>query len=179
MAFFSDQKNESMAQQGSSPISDQINMIGEGTVLEGTLRAESDVRVSGRIVGQLDVQGKAIIAQEGTIEGEITATNADVAGRVQGEIRVEERLVLKSTARVDGDIMTERIVVEEGARFTGECKMGEDARVASHRTDERESASWSEAATGAVPAEDGGAAEVLEPSSEEDAASDEQEEVTT
>lgn len=173
MAFFSDQKNQPMAQHESNSISDQINMIGEGTVLEGTLRAESDVRVSGRIVGQLDVQGKAIIAQEGTIEGEITATNADVAGRVQGEIRVEERLVLKGTARVDGDIMTERIVVEEGARFTGECKMGEDARVTTRRKGKQESSSWSEAAT------EGGAAEALEPSGNEGAASDEQEEVTT
>ena len=38
----------------------QINMIGEGTVIEGTLRSESDVRVSGRVVGNLDVQGKVI-----------------------------------------------------------------------------------------------------------------------
>lgn len=156
-------------QQGSNSISDQINMIGEGTVLEGTLRAESDVRVSGRVVGQLDVQGRAIIAQEGTIEGEITATNADIAGSVQGEIRVEERLVLKSTARVDGDIMTDRIVVEEGARFTGECKMGEDARV--ERSREQRASSWSE-----TSATDDEPAEVLE-SAEEDSASDEQEEV--
>lgn len=171
MAFFSDQKNQAMAQQqGSNSISDQINMIGEGTVLEGTLRAESDVRVSGRIVGQLDVQGRAIVAQEGTIEGEITATNADIAGSVQGEIRVEERLVLKSTARVDGDIMTDRIVVEEGARFTGECKMGEDARVERSRK-QRGASSWSE-----TSAADEEPAEVLK-SAEEDGASDEQEEV--
>jgi cytoskeletal protein CcmA (bactofilin family) len=58
------------------------------------------------------------------VDGEIIATNADIAGRVQGEIEVEERLVLKSTAQVDGNIETDRLVVEEGAQFTGECKMG-------------------------------------------------------
>jgi len=106
-------------------LQDQINLVGEGTVFEGTLRAESDVRASGKIVGKLDVDGKAIVAESGVVDGEIVATNADVAGRVEGEVRVSERLVLKSTARVDGNIQTDRLVVEEGAVFTGECRMGE------------------------------------------------------
>lgn len=130
MAFFGDKKknkrsNAAMANKGNRSIEDQINLVGEGTVFEGTLRAESDVRASGRIVGKLHVKGRAIVAESGAVEGEIRSTNADVAGTVQGEIYVDERLVLKSTARVDGNIQTDRLVVEEGAVFTGECKMGE------------------------------------------------------
>ncbi|MFB6248500.1 MAG: polymer-forming cytoskeletal protein [Salinibacter sp.] len=107
-----------------NPAQDQINLVGKGTVFEGTVRAESDVRASGQIVGTLKVEGKAMIAESGSVDGEIIATNADIAGRVQGEIEVEERLVLKSTAQVDGNIETDRLVVEEGAQFTGECTMG-------------------------------------------------------
>jgi len=106
-----------------NPAQDQINLVGKGTVFEGTVRAESDVRASGKIIGTLQVDGKAMIAESGSVDGEIIATNADIAGRVQGEIEVEERLVLKSTAQVDGNIETDRLVVEEGAQFTGECKM--------------------------------------------------------
>lgn len=127
MALFGENNGQAMTQRSGS-ISDQINMVGEGTVLEGTLRAESDVRVSGRIAGELRVEGKAIVAQDGTVEGEISATDADVAGSVQGEIYVSGRLVLKSTARVDGNIQAARIVVEEGALFTGECRMGDQVR---------------------------------------------------
>ncbi|MEF8815765.1 MAG: polymer-forming cytoskeletal protein [Salinibacter sp.] len=105
-------------------VQDQVNLVGEGTTFEGTVRAESDVRASGRIVGTLEVEGKTMIAEEGEVEGEIIATNVEIAGQVQGDIRVEERLVLKSTARVDGTIETDRLVVEEGAQFTGECEMG-------------------------------------------------------
>lgn len=119
-------RSSSMATQG-NPIQDQINLVGEGTVFEGTLRAESDVRASGRIVGRLEVTGKAIVAEGGAVDGEIQATNADIAGHVQGEIHVEKKLVLKSTARVDGNIRTDRLVVEEGALFTGECEMGAGA----------------------------------------------------
>lgn len=112
-----------MANQ-TSTVQDQVNLVGKGTVFEGTIRAESDVRASGRIIGTVEVEGKTMIAEEGEVEGEIIATNAEIAGQVQGEIHVEGRLVLKSTAEVDGKIETDRLVVEEGAQFTGECEMG-------------------------------------------------------
>lgn len=102
----------------------QINMVGEGTVFDGTLTADSDVRVSGRIIGTLRVKGRAIIAQEGEIEGEIEAEDADVAGRVKGNVRCTERLVLRNSAHIDGNIHTARLIVEEGATFDGECTMG-------------------------------------------------------
>ena len=118
-----DDASSSMA-NSTGTVQDQVNLVGEGTTFEGTVRAESDVRASGRIVGTLEVEGKTMIAKEGEVEGEIIATNVEIAGQVQGDIRVEERLVLKSTARVDGTIETDRLVVEEGAQFTGECEMG-------------------------------------------------------
>ena len=126
MALFgSEKKRKPMAKQKGIP--QQINLVGEGTTFEGTLRADSDVRASGRVVGRIEVNGKAIVAEAGMVEGEIVATNADIAGNVQGEIHVDEQLVLKSTARVDGTIETDRLVVEEGAIFTGECRMGASA----------------------------------------------------
>lgn len=125
-------------------VQDQVNLVGEGTVFEGTVRAKSDVRASGRIVGTLDVEGKTMIAEEGEVEGEIIATNIEIAGQVQGEIRADERLVLKSTARVDGTIETDRLVVEEGAQFTGECEMG---TTISGGTDSSDGEGWERGST--------------------------------
>lgn len=119
----SDDYSKPMANQTNS-VQEQINLIGEGTLFEGTLYAESNARASGKIVGTLKVEGKALIAETGVVEGEIIATDATIAGRVQGEIHVEERLVLKSSARIDGTIETDQLVVEEGAQFTGECAAG-------------------------------------------------------
>lgn len=113
-----------MAKQPNATVSTQINMIGEGTVFEGTLKSESDVRISGRVEGTLEIKGKVIVAQEGNVEGEIKAASLDVAGRVNGEIDVEERVVLKSSAVIEGNIQTARLVMEEGAEFNGTCRMG-------------------------------------------------------
>jgi cytoskeletal protein CcmA (bactofilin family) len=129
MAIFGNKKdkssNSSMATQGNRQNQAQFNIVGEGTVFEGTLRAESNVNVSGRVVGKLIVNGRAVISKSGRVEGELRATNAAVGGTVEGEIFVEERLELESTAHVDGSIQTDRLVVEEGAIFTGSCKMGD------------------------------------------------------
>lgn len=113
-----------MAKQSNAAAPNQINMIGEGTTFDGTLQAESDVRISGRVIGKLEVSGKVIVAQEGVVEGEIKAASLDVAGRVHGGVDVSERVVLKSSAEIDGDIQTSRLVVEEGAVFNGECRTG-------------------------------------------------------
>lgn len=113
-----------MAKQANVSSPNQINMIGEGTLFEGTLTAKSDVRISGRVVGKLNIKGKIIVAQEGAIEGEIKAVNLDVGGHVQGEIDVSERVILKSSARIEGNIRAGRLVVEEGAVFNGKCQMG-------------------------------------------------------
>lgn len=103
----------------------QINMIAEGTVVEGTLKATGDVRVSGRIVGKMFVEGKVVVTQEGIVDGELSAVSADVAGSVIGEVIVKERLVLKNTAAIDGNVRAARLVVEDGAVFGGKCQMGQ------------------------------------------------------
>lgn len=129
MAIFGNKKdkssNSSMATQGNRQNQSQFNIVGEGTVFEGTLRAESNVNVSGRVVGKLIVNGRAVISQNGRVEGELRATNAAIGGTIEGEVYVEERLELESTAHVDGSIQTDRLIVEEGAVFTGTCKMGD------------------------------------------------------
>ena len=131
MALFGTSKDseQPMAKQGNTVAPSQVNIIAEGTVFEGTLQAQSDVRVSGRIIGKLKVQGRAVVAPEGAIEGEVAATNATIAGTVQGDLMIEERLMLSSTARVEGTIKTGRLIVEEGAIFNGECQMGQPGQI--------------------------------------------------
>ncbi len=118
-----------MAKQVSATTPNQVNIIAEGTVFEGTLKADSDVSVSGRIIGKLEVTGRAVVAPEGTVEGEVTASNANIAVTVLGVLIIGERLLLCSSARVEGTIKTGRLIVEEGATFNGECQMGQTGQI--------------------------------------------------
>ncbi len=105
-----------------------VNLIAQGTEIHGNLHAKSEVRIEGYIKGHVVVDGKVVLAPEGVIEGELHAIQADVAGKVQGELFIQERLVMKSTARIEGDVRTQKLVIEEGAVFIGQCLMGERAR---------------------------------------------------
>ncbi|WP_243663622.1 bactofilin family protein [Rhodothermus marinus] len=88
-----------MSRASGTPAPGQLNLVGEGTVFEGTLRTPHDIRISGKVIGTLHVQGKAIIAAEGVLEGQLHARSADVAGQVQGDLIIEETLLLKDSAR--------------------------------------------------------------------------------
>lgn len=122
MALFRSNDNGTMAKQPSAPTG-QVNIIGQGTTIEGGLTASSDVRIAGRVVGEVKVQGKTVVTPEGEIDGQVHSSQADVAGHIKGDVVIEERLVLKSTARIEGSIYTKKLVIEDGATFTGTCDM--------------------------------------------------------
>jgi cytoskeletal protein CcmA (bactofilin family) len=101
-----------------------INIIGAGTVIEGEIKSNGDVRIDGTIRGSVTSKAKVVIGTTGNVEGDVVCQNADISGAVNGKTTVSEMLFLKSQARINGDILTGKLVVEIGASFTGNCSMG-------------------------------------------------------
>ena len=104
--------------------SSSINLIGAGTVVEGDIKSNGDIRIDGTVYGAVISKAKVVIGNTGVIEGNVTSQNADVSGSIHGNTNVSELLFLKSSANVMGDIVTGKLVVEVGATFTGSCNMG-------------------------------------------------------
>jgi cytoskeletal protein CcmA (bactofilin family) len=105
-------------------ISNSSNTIGKGTVLEGNIETYGNIRIEGKVVGNVKSKSKVALGNSSHVEGNIAAQNADIEGEVKGKIEVTELLVLKATAVINGDIITGKLVVETGAVFNGTCKMG-------------------------------------------------------
>lgn len=105
-------------------ISTSTNTIGKGTFLEGNIETYGNIRIEGKIKGDIKSKSKIALGHTSQVEGNILAQNADIEGEVVGKIEVAELLVLKSTSVVNGDIVTGKMVVEPGAVFNGSCKMG-------------------------------------------------------
>lgn len=101
-----------------------INLIGAGTVIDGEMKSNGDLRIDGSIFGTITSKAKVVIGSTGIVEGDITAQNADISGTVKGKVIISEMLFLKASAKVVGDIVTSKLVVEAGAVFTGSCNMG-------------------------------------------------------
>ncbi len=101
----------------------RLNVIGEGTTLNGDIKSDGDVRIDGSITGNITLEGKLVIGKNGTINGEIRCKNSEVNGTVEGKLFVSELLNLKSTAVIKGDIKTSKLAIEPNAVFTGTCNM--------------------------------------------------------
>ena len=101
-----------------------INLIGAGTIVEGDIKSNGDIRIDGTVVGNIVSKSKIVVGATGSINGNITSQNADVSGSIKGKVTVNELLFLKSSANIQGDIVTGKLVVEVGATFTGTCNMG-------------------------------------------------------
>jgi cytoskeletal protein CcmA (bactofilin family) len=105
-------------------ITNSSNVIGKGTVLEGNIETSGNIRIEGKIIGNLKSKSKVALGNSSLVDGNVSAQNADIEGTVKGKVEIADMLVLKATATVHGDIATGKLVVEPGAVFNGTCKMG-------------------------------------------------------
>lgn len=102
-----------------------INLIAEGTEVEGKLVIDQTARIHGRVKGELaGKRGSQIILMAGAlIEGKIDADELIVNGFVQGEIRAKTRVVVSASGKVIGNIQSPSIRIEFGAHVEGRCTM--------------------------------------------------------
>lgn len=122
--FNNKKKTPDATSSSSSTSSNSINSLVTGTKVEGTIHANNDIRVDGKLTGTLNCKGRVIIGPEGQIEGEITCQNAVIEGKFSGTLNVSETLNVRETANIHGDINTNKLLVQSGAVFNVNCTMG-------------------------------------------------------
>jgi len=101
-----------------------INIIRSGTEINGDINCKGDIRIEGKLVGNLKTEGKVVVGESGVIEGTVECANATISGGMKVNITVNELLTLKATANLVGEIVTNKLQIEPGANFSGSCKMG-------------------------------------------------------
>jgi len=97
-------------------------IIGEGYVFTGELRGSSVIRIEGKIIGNVNVEGGIILGEKGIIEGDINTKSAIVHGTVNGNIKTLH-LQIKKSGNVSGDISTDTLEIEIGAQYNGKLNM--------------------------------------------------------
>ncbi len=103
---------------------DNINRIVEGTVIEGVIKSESNLRIDGEFTGELITKGRLVVGPKGKVQGTAHCLCCDVEGTLEGEVTVLELLAMKSTSTVQGDLYYGQLSVEAGARALGTFRMG-------------------------------------------------------
>jgi len=105
-------------------ISNSANTISKETTIDGNVETTGNLRIEGKVKGNIRARSKVVLGISGEVEGKIYAQTADIEGTVKGMVQVEGLLTLKSNAHITGDINTGKLIMEAGAVFDGRCKMG-------------------------------------------------------
>ena len=100
-----------------------VNTICEGTQIVGDITTNGEIRIDGKLEGNLNAKGKVVVGPTGSVKGQIACKNCDVQGIVDGRIEVGQLLSLKASSKVSGDIVTHQLGIEPGAKLNGNCKM--------------------------------------------------------
>lgn len=101
----------------------EISLIGTSTVIEGKVKSEGNLRIDGKIIGEVAVQANVAVGQTGIVEGSVNGKNITMAGKISGTVVATEKLVLEAKSVLQGDIKAAKLVVDEGAMFDGQCAM--------------------------------------------------------
>ena len=100
-------------------------VIGQGTTIEGTLRASGRLQIDGRLEGKLEVAGQVSVGPKGAVSGEVIADELAIGGRVEGKVTARKHLYVASTGAVIGELCYGTLQVERGAVIDGRALHGE------------------------------------------------------
>jgi cytoskeletal protein CcmA (bactofilin family) len=117
---------------GETPAGTSTSLIGAGTTLKGDISSNGDLRIDGKLVGNIECSAKVVIGANGIVEGDVSAQQADIMGTVSGSIRVKDLLQLKSSSVVSGDLYASKLQIEPAASFNGQCHMIAEVKTGSN-----------------------------------------------
>ncbi|RXK85121.1 polymer-forming cytoskeletal protein [Chlorobaculum sp. 24CR] len=102
-----------------------MNLIAKSAVLEGTLMIEGDLKVEGKIIGDIIANGNIMLEDGGFIEGNVKACALIVGGSFKGNAEISGECLVSSTGNVEGDLVINILNVNAGAHVTGNISMYE------------------------------------------------------
>jgi len=110
--------------RGSYAPSDVQSVIGPQTSFSGTLNSETSVRILGSVDGEINSSQAVMIEEQARVKAKVSAEAITVAGEVTGELHCAGRVEILPSGRVHGEIKAGTLVMQEGAFFEGNLKMG-------------------------------------------------------
>ena len=97
--------------------------LGPGTKANGRLLFEGATTIEGEVDGEILVHGNVTIGEHANIKGKIVATSALIRGKVTADIQVDKKMDIQPPGVVIGDVVTQSLVIGDGAILEGHCSM--------------------------------------------------------
>lgn len=98
-------------------------LIGQGTLSEGKMICDANLRIEGEHRGDIECKGDVIVGECGIARSNITARDITVAGKIFGDILTMGRLIITSSGHLTGNITAHTLIIQDGGMLNGNCYM--------------------------------------------------------
>ncbi len=102
---------------------DEVTIIGAGVILEGKLESSGNVRIDGKVKGNINAKGNVTIGENGDVEGEVVGKIITVGGKISGTVNAGEKVILEPKCTMKGDLSSKLLEIQAGAKFDGKSIM--------------------------------------------------------
>lgn len=105
-------------------MSDVNTLVGRGSHFDGKMTFEGVVRIDGSFDGEIVSDDTLIVGEGAEVRAELDVATLVIYGTVYGNIRATHCVELHAPGHLVGNIVSPSLVVERGAVFDGNCRMG-------------------------------------------------------
>lgn len=118
------------------------SLIGEGTVIQGTLSFSGGLRIDGEVQGDVVADAGStsilVISEKAKVIGTVKAGHVIINGAVVGPIESSVLLELQPKAHIQGDVVYEALEMHQGATIEGALHpLSKGARADAVATDDK------------------------------------------
>ena len=99
------------------------SVIGEDTQIKGEIITKGSIRMGGEFEGKIQAHGDVLIGEGSHVTGTVAGAKVIVSGDVNGNIAANGGLEITKTGKVFGDIISDKLVVDEGAIYKGKVTL--------------------------------------------------------
>jgi cytoskeletal protein CcmA (bactofilin family) len=97
--------------------------LGPKDSLIGKLTFDGEVRVSGKVEGDIKATGDVSVEDGGNVNATVEGNNISVRGNLHGNVTAKGKLSVGGAGTVMGDVKVARLSVEDGGTLNGNVSM--------------------------------------------------------
>lgn len=98
--------------------------IGPSIVIKGELSGDEDVVIAGEFEGSIDLPNQAVtVTASGQVRADVKANVVEIQGELHGDVDGVGKVLITKTGRMQGNIVSPRVILDDGAKFKGNIDM--------------------------------------------------------
>lgn len=87
------------------------------------------MRLAGTVQGEIHATGDVEVDDAAKVNASLVGSDVNIRGHVRGPVTARKRLVVAKSGSLTGDVRVARLVIQDGASFSGNVSMGQPATI--------------------------------------------------